>query len=112
AGHGSILGGRRGSGGMHAFVRWRRQRAASNGTGPSQGAPDDRRIAYVVLRAGSRWLGRVCRDRAGALADMAALDELGAEMVFAGEAEAPRYAHWQMREVLGLYVGGGIGPMP
>src|ERR1044071_2656974 len=93
---------------MPAFARWRRPPAPLTENGPAPEQP----IAYVVMRAGTRWLGRVCKNRIEAVAEMNALDEMGAEMVFAGEAAAPRYAHWQMREVLGLYVGGGIGPMP
>lgn len=93
---------------MAAFARWRRQSTAP----ADRAAPLEQPIAYVVMRAGTRWLGRVCKDRAEAVAEMNALDEMGAEMVFAGEAAAPRFAHWQMREVLGQYAGGGIGPMP
>lgn len=84
---------------------------------PQLVAPDDPRpaidgpIAYVVLTVDNRWLACLCADREEALAVMQRLYDLGADC-FAGQAESLACAHWQLRQALRVFVGGGIGPMP
>jgi hemoglobin-like flavoprotein len=68
-------------------------------------------LTYVCVRADERWLITMCADRDEALAVTQKFHDLGV-YTFAGQAGRIEYAHWQVREALRVFRGGGIGPLP
>jgi hemoglobin-like flavoprotein len=90
------------------WTRWRRSSQQSSGrmSGAGEGP-----VTYVCVRAEDRWLITMCADRDEALAVTQKFHDLGA-YVFAGQAARVEQGHWQLRQALRVFRGGGIGPLP